>query len=320
MMVMLNQRRKFIAPLLFYSTVALFIPVMLFIRLPGDSMLWREFQNTGHTPLFGIIALATLYILRTYIPAARDRPLYGYLISAVVSLGIGIMSEFGQLLTDRDPSVYDVMRDLIGIIAGLGVYAGIDPRMKPFWGNLGRGLQSGTVILSCVLFAASLLPLVRLATASIQRNAAFPVIIDFEAGWSKPFLQLQHAVLTPATESQLSQLVLKPARYPGVSIVEPHPDWSAFESLTFVIHSTQPHPFQLVLRIHDKLHNQDHADRFNQSLIVIHGENRFRIPLAEIRNAPVDREMDMTRITGLTLFAIDIVLPVDFYIGLLRLE
>jgi hypothetical protein len=320
MMVMLNQRHKFIVSLLFYSAVVLFVPGILFMRLPGDSMLWREFQNAGHTPLFGLVALVILFGLRVYIPAARDRPLYGYLVSAVVSLGIGVMSEFGQLLTDRDPSVYDVLRDLVGIIAGLGITAGIDPRMKPLWGKLRWELQPGTVILSCILFAASLFPLVRLAIASIQRNEAFPVIIDFEAGWSKPFLQLQHAVLGSVTENQLSQLVLKPARYPGVSMVEPCPDWSAFESLTFVIHSTQSLPFQLVLRIHDKLHNQDHADRFNRTLIVRHGENRFRIPLAEIRNAPAGREMDMARITGLTLFAVDTVQPVNFYIGPLRLE
>jgi len=317
---MLSQRHKFIVPLLFFSAVAFFIPAMLFMRLPDDSMLWREFQNAGHTPLFGFIALATLYMLRTYIPTVRDRPLYGYLMSAAVSLGIGVMSEYGQLLTDRDPSSYDVMRDLIGIVAGLGVYAGVDPQMKPLWSNLRRGLRSATVILSCFLFAASLFPLVRLATASIQRNEAFPVIIDFEAGWSKPFLQLQHAALRSVTENQLSQLVLKPARYPGMSMVEPCPDWSAFERLTFVIHSTQSHPFQLVLRIHDKLHNQEHADRFNRTLMIMHGENRFRIPLAEIRNAPAGRELDMTRITGLTLFAVDTVQPVDFYIGPFRLE
>jgi hypothetical protein len=305
---------------LFYFAVPLFIFAMLFMRLPGDSMLWREFQNAGHTPLFGFIALATLYMLRTYIPTVRDRPLYGYLMSAAVSLGIGVMSEYGQLLTDRDPSSYDVMRDLIGIVAGLGVYAGVDPRMKPLWSNLRRGLRSGTVILSCFLFAASLFPLVRLAIASIQRNEAFPVVIDFEAGWSKPFLQFQHASLIAATENQLSQLDLKPARYPGVSIVEPYPDWSAYASLMFVIYSRQSHPFELVLRIHDKLHNQDHADRFNRSLMIMHGKNYFRIPLAEIRNAPVGREMDMTRITGFTLFAVDTVLPVDFYIGSIRLE
>ena len=86
-------------------------------------------------------------------------------------------------------------------------------------------------------------------------------------------------------------------RLPGDSML-----WREFqfESLTFVIHSVQPNPFQLVLRIHDRLHNQEHADRFNRSLLVMQGENRFRIPLAEIRNAPVGREMDMTRITGVT--------------------
>lgn len=230
------------------------------------------------------------------------------------------MSEYVQLLTARDPSSYVCHRVLIGIVAGLGVYAGVDPLMKPLWSNLRCGLRSGTVILSCFLLAASLFPLVRLTIATIQRNEAFPVIIDFEAGWSKPFLQFQHASLISVTEDQLSQLVLKPARYPGVSMVEPCPDWSAFESLAFVIHSRQPYPFQLVLRIHDKLHNQERADRFNRSLMVKHGESRFRIPLAEIKNAPANRDMDMTRITGLTLFAVDTVRPVDFYIGSLRLE
>jgi hypothetical protein len=317
---MLYRRHKFIVPLLFYSAVPFFIFAMLFMRLPSDSMLWREFQNAGHVPLFWLIALASLYILRVYLPAVRDRPLYGYLLSVVVSLGIGVLSEYGQLLTDRDPSVYDVIRDLIGIVAGLSVYAGVDPRMKPLWSNLRPGLRSGMVILSCFLLVASLFPLVRLTIATIQRNEAFPVIIDFEAGWSKPFLQFQHASRISVTEDQLSQLVLKPARYPGVSMVEPCPDWSAFESLAFVIHSSQPHSFQLVLRIHDKTHNQEHADRFNRSLLVKHGENRFRIPLAEIKNAPANREMDMTRITGLTLFAVDTVRSVDFYIGSLRLE
>ena len=154
---MLNQRHKFIVPLLFYFAVPLFIFSMLFMRLPGDSMLWREFQNAGHVPLFGFIALAILYMLRTYIPTVRDRLLYGYLMSAAVSLGIGVLSEYGQLLTDRDPSSYDVMRDLIGIVAGLGVYAGVDPRMKPLWSNLRRGLRSGTIILSCLLSPVSCL-------------------------------------------------------------------------------------------------------------------------------------------------------------------
>ena len=317
---MLNQPRKFTVVWLLFSAVIISIFTILFIRLPGDSMLWRTFQNTGHTPLFGLIAVAILFISRALVPGIRNRPLYGYVIAVAVSLVVGVLTEIGQLLTDRNPSVNDVIRDLIGIVAGLGIYTGIDPKLKPFWGERGSRLQLGTVILSCLLFLTSLLPLVRMATVSIQRNLAFPVIVDFRAGWSRPFLQIQHADLSPVTENRLSRLVLEPARYPGVSMVEPYPDWSVYNSLAFVIYTTQSHPFRLVLRIHDKLHNQEHTDRFNRSLLVLQGENRFRIPLAEIRSAPVGREMVMTQIAGLVIFAVDIKPPVEFFMGPLLLE
>jgi len=302
---------------------------VLFGQLPGDSLLWRELQNTGHTPLFGVIALATLGILRNVHPVAGNRPLVGYSMAGIASLAVAFLSEFGQLLTYRDPSVSDMIRDLAGVTVGLGIAAGFDPRMKSFWHKQRHGSRAATIVLSGCLLAVSLFPLAHLATAYGQRNGAFPVVIDFKAHWSKPFLQLKHATLTrdiapatwtPVSEQRLARLVINRARYPGVSMVEPYPDWSGFETLTLVIYSPLSQSFDLVLRIHDKLHNQAYADRFNQKLTVTPGENRFRIPLPAIRNAPVGRDMDMTRITDVTLFATNIVSPVDCYLGPLSLE
>jgi hypothetical protein len=175
----------------------------------------------------------------------------------------------------------------------------------------------------------SLLPLAQLAIAGMQRKQAFPVIIDFTARWSKPFMQFNHAVLTQvsqpeawtsATGPRMARLTLHPAQYPGVTIVEPSPDWAAFDTLTFAVYSREPEPVDLVLRVHDKLHNQTLSDRFNQRLTVKRGENRFRIPLVAIQNAPVDRGMELSQMAGLILFATDIVDPVDLYLDNMRLE
>lgn len=302
---------------------------VLFGQLPGDSLLWGELQNTGHTPLFGVIALATLGILRNVHPIAGNRPLVGYSMAGIASLAVAFLSEFGQLLTHRDPSVSDMIRDLTGITVGLGIAAGFDPRMKPFWHKQRHGSRAATIVLSGCLLAASLFPLAHLATAYGQRNGAFPVVIDFKAHWSKPFLRLKHATLTrdiaptawtPVSGQQVARLTLNRALYPGVAMIEPFPDWSGFETLTLVIYSPLPQTFDLVLRIHDKLHNQAYEDRFNQQLTVTPGENRFRIPLLAIQDAPVGRDMDMTRITNVTLFATGIASPVNCYLGPLNLE
>jgi len=312
------------------TSIALFIVVAsAFGQLPGNSLLWRELQNTGHTLLFGVLALAVLYILRERLPVARTRPFAAYLLAAMASLATGIGIEFAQLLTYRDPSFADVVRDLAGILAALGIYAGIDPKLVPLWRRQRTGLRTGMFFAAGCLFLASLVPLGKLSIACLQRDAAFPVIIDFGASWSGPFLQFNHASLTPvpaplrwtsASGRRVARLVLQPAKYPGISVIEPSLDWSAFADLGFTLYSDESRPFHLVLRIHDRLHNQDYSDRFNHALRIRPGENVFRIPLAAIREAPADRALDLHRIAGVMLFAVDITGPVVFYLDTLQLE
>jgi hypothetical protein len=157
------------------TSVALIIIVAsTFGQLPGDSLLWRELQNTGHTLLFGALALAFLYILRERLPVARTRPLAAYPLAAMASLAIGNGIEFAQLLTHRDPSFPNKLRDLAGILAALSIYAGIDPRLVPLWRRQRAGQRTGTVVVAGCLFLASLVPLGQLGIACLQRDAAFP--------------------------------------------------------------------------------------------------------------------------------------------------
>ena len=325
-MVPLKRRHRLIAWLSFLLVMVLGV---LFGQLPGDTLLWGELQNTAHIPLFGLVAIATLCVLRELVPLLRDRPLVGYLLAGVASFTIGLLTEIAQLLTHRDASISDAMRDLAGTVVGLGLYASFDPRMQLFWRRQRRGLRAVTIVLSCVVFAVSLFPLVRLAAAYLQRSAAFPVIVDFRTSWSRAFLQCKSAVLAKvaAAESQVSvpdylttRLDLDPVPYSGVYVTEPYPDWHSFAYLTFDVYSPQRQPLWLVLRIHDALHNQAYSDRFNRRLEIRPGNNRFRIPLPAVEAAPAKREMDMSRIRGLGLFSTDLTRPTSFYLGTLRLE
>jgi len=87
-----------------------------------------------------------------------------------------------------------------------------------------------------------------------------------------------------------------------------------------VARSESDHPIELVLRIHDRRHNEDYADRFNRSLTFQPGINAFRIPLDEIRAAPAGREMDLSAIERLSVFAVAPEAQLSLYLLELRLE
>jgi hypothetical protein len=78
-------------------------------------------------------------------------------------------------------------------------------------------------------------------------------------------------------------------------------------------------PLPLVLRVHDASHDQRYADRFNRLLLIHPGVNRIVIPLDDVRRAPDRREMDMTRIRGIMLFAYRLAEPTHVFIGPIRL-
>ena len=102
----------------------------MFVQLPGDSLLWRELQNTGHTILFATITLIFMVIMRSVVPAAINRTLAGYAITGMAMFTVAVLTELGQQLTHREPSLSDLVRDMAGIVVGLGLYAYMDPRLN----------------------------------------------------------------------------------------------------------------------------------------------------------------------------------------------
>ncbi len=55
--------------------------------------------------------------------------------------------------------------------------------------------------------------------------------------------------------------------------------------------------------VHDRLHNQDHVGRYDKTLHLEQGLNEIEIPLSEIEQGPLGRELDLTNVAGIVLFA-----------------
>ena len=310
-----------------FLVLSLGLAVVTFVDFPGGTLFMNEIQNTGHTFAFGLLAVVVLRLIQDVELLVKKSPIWLYTLAFGISLSAGVLVEIVQSFLGRDADAIDVLRDFAGIVALLGFYSLVDKRhtsslQKPQMKLMIAGM-------SALVLISALVPLGRLSISYYHRDQCFPVLVKFGAECSQGFLRLQDSDLAVVHqpngwpgESDLlvGQMTLRQGEYPGLRVIEPKPDWSAFTSLNIELYSEHSNSFDLVIRVHDKTHDFEFRDRFNKSFIVEPGLNTFRISLADIRLAPSGREMDMTAIAEIILFAVKPQDELIFYVGKLWLE
>ncbi len=312
--------------ILCFAGIVLLLLFMQFAQLPDYSLLWREIQNLGHIPLFACIALLCFYLLRHLVKIEKYKY---YLYTLVLSLGIGIAVEWVQFYTGRDAEVGDVLRDLLGIVMALCFYAIVELYYKEKIIQKNYFHQRFFLsLLLLVLLVISLFPLARLSWAYIQRNEAFPVIVDFTQHWPDVFLHKRYVSLsvvnapvlwTTMTGQKVERIQFKKeGAYPGITLDEPFADWSTYRRLVIDLYTTSVD--NLDIRISDRQHNQQYIDRFNASYVLHPGENSIKIPLDKVKKSPYGRMMDMKQIYNMALFTNNIMSPFSIYIKQIQLE
>lgn len=297
---------RLLIPLLLLSGL---LALVVMAQLPGETVFWRAMQNAAHVPVFTVISLLLIFLWYSAALFSHLPERWRLILLLLLLLSLALLTELLQGLGGRQLEAADLRRDAYGIAAGMLLYAAWQ---CDSWRSVWR---VAAVSLALVLLLGGMLPLLKAGWHSWQRNQAMPVVMDLSAPWSDSFVLWQHArwlrvdrrpVLAAAGRGDFSEVELQPAQYPGVEMIEPVADWSAYHRLTLVIHSSQQTPFELVLRIHDAAHNQQFSDRFNRRLQVLPGDNQFHIDLDAVRQAPAGREMDLTQIAGIALFAVNL--------------
>jgi hypothetical protein len=302
---------------------------LFFGDAPERTLFWDALFDVGHVPLFGLLALAALRLLRARVPRMLPGQVWWVAFGTVAAAGV--LTELLQTLqSNREPSIGDFSRDLAGAGAFLlgavafprlagGTSSAPAPRIR-------RAALAGAVLLVLLSggqFAGTVAVLA-------VRQASMPTLFALDGSWwERRLVRPGTSTLTPNARppalpagfsEPLARLDLKPARYPGVTLDEPFPDWRGYERLRFTVVSDLDAPLRLTIRVHDALHDQRFEDRFNRTLTIAPGVNRLVIPLADIRTAPDRREMDMSRIRGIILFGDRLSAPTHLFLGCLRLE
>ncbi len=298
------------------------------LKLPDGTFFWSELHNTGHTPLFAIVALCVLGVLSGVF---RKKPHAGfsrYLWAFIITVTLGALYEISQIWGPGDADIVDLIRDIGGafpaLVFAMVLHKGPEAyarRIKPIW-------RYALVAIAALVLVVAFAPLILWGAAYYQRDRSYPTIMNFDSPLELKFIQMQDAyldVVPPPSDwkrasGAVGKLTLFSGEYPGLEISEPYPDWTAKKFLKFDIYSTQSSPRNLTIRIDDIHHNQEFNDRYNHTITISPGDNAISLPLDDIRKAPASRETDMKAIRNLMIFTGASKDTLIFFMDNIRLE
>ena len=285
---------------------------------PSPTGLWQKtFFDALHVPTFGIIAVMLLLATPTHWRKPRR---FGVAFGSAIALSV--LSELLQIPIERDASLSDLGADILGAAAALGLAASL-----PGLGLARRWQRVLTASACVVVLVFALATFLTVSAAYFQRDRLFPVLADLTAPFMDVFVTLQHATLQVADargKSDLPWVVrLDSGAWPGLIFHDIRPDWRGFSSLVIELGVDDDHPLDITIRVHDRQHragDQPYRDRFNRTYELQPGHHTLRIPIADIRDAPQGRPMDLDQIDGIVIFCHAREAGREFDIGKIRLE
>jgi VanZ family protein len=310
------------------AVAGILIALVLGTSLPSSPRIFAILNDTAHVPVFGTLALIAWRLIGRRWPSVRS--VVAYLSAFFITTALGGLIEIIQAFIGRDASFGDLGRDMLGAGCALSGLAVFDPRLWRTGSGRGRRGVVAVLGIGCGLWA--LYPIAEASLAYARRASAFPVLAQFSIPLDLYFFSSASAVLTvqplPAqwaqgADQQSLRVAFKAGRWPGVTHEEPTPDWRGFSGLAIDLTNPSAAPLAIMVRVHDRWHDQRYQDRFNRAFeLAPRSRQIIHIPLADIQHGPVARELDLAHIAGVTVFTHGDAMAVgrSFYLTRLGLE
>lgn len=291
------------------------LSLLLFVSIGSGKEWGRVLLNASHGPIFAGVAVLLGFLLargrrRREPPGWPDWAVY--VQSLAISVALGVLIEFLQGFQGRPPSLFDVMTDTAGALAGLSAWSLVS---RPEAGQpkaFARGNPRLVIALGLAGAAFVLWWPIQVATAYAHRAAVFPAIADFSNPRGLDFVTTDGlgaaiADLPAPWSAQAGERALEirydPSHPPAVQFVEPQGDWRGFSVFAVDLTNSSPAELSLVLRILDATHDWSHEDRLNLPVTIAPlTRTTVRVALPAIEGAPASRRMDMARIANVMLY------------------
>lgn len=267
-----------------------------------------------HGPVFALFAAMLVFGLLKWTTLKKLPVAVGVW---VVLVGGGILVEILQSFIGRTASWHDILANTLGVTAGVlwMITRGAQSRRL-------RGLVTAFSVLLLIIPAARV-PFV--LTDCLMQQLDRPMLASFEGRlemmrWD-PFNCHISRVSDHATHGQSSLRVdLGAVPYPGICSKFLLHNWSGYESLAFDITVDDGPPLEFVVMVADVDFNCDPTDRFERMFRLEPGTHTIEIPLADVVEAPRDRELDISRVTNMQFFLLKPSRPRVLHLDNIRLK
>lgn len=285
--------------------------VVMPLALPHDTRASEVLQNFMHVPVFALVAIVALRMIQSHRPTSEWPLVTQYALALAVAAALGAASEIAQIPGPRDASIQDWIVDLTSAATALAFVRwreGLRSTTAPQRLGLAVFIAAGSLFLIAPVFHAAIAYGYRYQQLPdlFRYHGARLDAIDTYFLFGKPvhpeFRILPEPWRQPGDPVSI-RVALPAIKWPGLTLDEPHPDWSGYATLLVDLTNPGDSPLELRLRIHDATHNHAFADRYNGRIEVPPRTRRtFPVPLSTVRNAPQGRQMDMRHIAGVVLF------------------
>jgi VanZ family protein len=302
---MTTRERGWIAALVILAVLAL----VEWYYIPGHNRLLLELNNAGHLPVFGLLAIAVLHLIKALAPQLRQQPIRAYAWALALAALLGAASESVQYFTARDADLIDLLWDVLGAASFLALYAAVrDPDLLTIrTANL--RLRGRLLALTGLLWLVGGWSLLIWSAAFAQRQLQFPVLCDFDSHLSTKFLSrngvsLERGVTSdaPGFEIRGTRMHFKATDWPGVEVFDVYPDWHDRDSLVLELTVEGDDALRLGLAVYDQDHNHLLEDRFSRGFVVDPGRQHLAVSLGTVLLGPKHRHLDMSRLSGVMIF------------------
>jgi VanZ family protein len=258
----------------------------------------KSLWDLGHLFFFAALGILMFKKLSQYKEVS-----FGWQCVAVVliSLILGALIEWAQAGLKRTSDVMDVFRNLVGILVSIS---------WSFPVAVAKTYRRFFQLVTVLMVAWSVYPFARAAADDYLAWRQFPVLSEFETPfeidrWSG---NAQKAIDRSVHFSGASsmKLILSTSKYSGASLLYFPGNWLNYDYLHVKIFNPADENLKIICRIHDRRHTENgynYSDRFNTNVILSKGWNDITVSLADVKNAPKDRKLNLGQVQEIGFFA-----------------
>ncbi|MBN2365436.1 MAG: VanZ family protein [Calditrichaeota bacterium] len=303
---------------LIYLIIIVFA-VLLFFGGPDyhSSRSFKSAWNLGHIIFYTFL---TAVLLHKWGYLKKKDPFFQLVLVFLISFFSGLGIEWIQVHFSRIAEFGDLWRNTLGALAGWLFFS---QRLSKF---SQKNLLAARILLIFLIFLEIMAPVSSLRD-EYRAYQEFPIFSDFERKSELKRWESDNRMSisnNPVCKGDFScRVLLTTEKYSGIFLKYFPKDWSEYNYLKFSIYNTENEHIQITCRIHDRLHvmtGEKYEDRFNKRFKLIPGWNHISISLDEVREAPLNRRMQLDDIFGFGLFSVELKKPVEIYIDDVRLS